>query len=73
MSPLRELLVNLDSIAPAFASTPLATEQAERLKRITQLADGCSGTLTSGMSAIGWCMAAARPTTRTLASMPMNW
>jgi hypothetical protein len=59
MSHLRELLVNLDSIAPAFGSNPLATEQAERLKRIAQVADSCSGTLTSGMAAIGWCMAAA--------------
>jgi len=59
VSHLRELLVNLDSIAPAFGGHPLAPEQVDKLERITQLADSCSGTLTSGMSAIGWCMAAA--------------
>ena len=59
MSHLRELLVNLDSIAPLFGDQPLAPEQVNKLERITQLADGCSGTLTSGMPAIGWCMAAA--------------
>ena len=59
MSHLRELLVNLDSIAPLFGDQPLTPEQVNKLERITQLADGCSGTLMSGMSAIGWCMAAA--------------
>ena len=55
MSHLRELLVNLDSIAPLFGDQPLAPEQVNKL----EAAAGCSGTLTSGMSAIGWCMAAA--------------
>ncbi|TWH63995.1 hypothetical protein LX59_00002 [Azomonas agilis] len=59
MSRLRELLVDLDSIAPAFRNTPLTTEQTERLQRITQAADSCFGTLTTGVSAIGWCIASA--------------
>ncbi|TWH76265.1 hypothetical protein LX59_01187 [Azomonas agilis] len=59
MSRLRELLVDLESIAPVFSTTPLTSEQTEHLKRVAQIADSYMGTLTTGVSAIGWCMAAA--------------
>lgn len=54
-----DLLVSIDGFPSAFGKQPLSTEQAEQLGAIAKASSSYSDILSSGISAIGWAIAAS--------------
>lgn len=54
-----ELLLSIDDFPSALGKQPLSPEQVERLGCIVNASSSYSGILNSGISAIGWAIAAS--------------
>ncbi|MBH3341007.1 hypothetical protein I5L51_17995 [Pseudomonas mendocina] len=54
-----ELLLSIEDFPSAMDKQPLSAEQVERLKSIANASSSYSGILNSGISAIGWSIAAS--------------
>jgi hypothetical protein len=54
-----ELLLSIDDFPSVLGKQPLSAEQAERLGGIVNASSSYSGILNSGISAIGWAIAAS--------------
>lgn len=54
-----ELLLSMDDFPSTLGKQPLSAEQVERLKGIVNASSSYSGILNSGISAIGWAIAAS--------------
>ena len=54
-----ELLLSIEDFPSALGKQPLSAEQVERLKIIASASSSYSGILNSGISAIGWSIAAS--------------
>ena len=63
VTSIRDLLIDLDSISPAFETKPLTQQQIKQLKRISSATHSHADTLTNGVSAIGWAIASAASST----------
>lgn len=54
-----ELLLSIENFPSALGKQSLSAEQVERLKSIANASSSYSGILNSGISAIGWSIAAS--------------